>query len=122
MLLYWMNTKPKFIPSDRFLKFLHDLPDKDRAKLIGTISLIESHELYIAIRQLWVKKIEANLFEIRSIQSSNIQRAIYFHIEENNYFITLGFTKKSNKTPQRQIDSAKRIREKYLRRNTNDQE
>ncbi|MYV18067.1 type II toxin-antitoxin system RelE/ParE family toxin [Furfurilactobacillus milii] len=117
-----MNTKPKFIPSDRFLKFLHDLPDKDRAKLIGTISLIESHELYIAIRQLWVKKIEANLFEIRSIQSSNIQRAIYFHIEENNYFITLGFTKKSNKTPQRQIDSAKRIREKYLRRNTNDQE
>ncbi|QLE61642.1 addiction module toxin RelE [Furfurilactobacillus rossiae] len=81
MLLYWMNTKPKFIPSDRFLKFLHDLPDKDRAKLIGTISLIESHELHIAIRQLWVKKIEDNLFEIRSIQSSNIQRAIYFHIK-----------------------------------------
>ncbi|MYV04575.1 MULTISPECIES: type II toxin-antitoxin system RelE/ParE family toxin [Furfurilactobacillus] len=115
-----MNTKPKFIPSDRFLKFLRNLSDKDRAKLVGTISLIESHELYVAIRQLWVKKIEDNLFEIRSIQSNNIRRAIYFHIEENNYFITLGFTKKSNKTPQRQIDSAKRIRAKYLRRNDND--
>ena len=51
-----------------------------------------------------------NLFEIRSKVGSNIQRALYFHVHNGNYLITHGFTKKTNKTPKREIEHAKRVR------------
>lgn len=57
----------------------------------------------------------AILYEIRSKVSSNIQQALYFHVVEENYLITNGFTKKTQKTPQREIEHAKRIKEEYLK-------
>lgn len=61
----------------------------------------------------WVKKIEKDFYEIRVKRGSNIQRVIYFHIFGNRYLITHGFTKKSTKTPIKEIVRAKAIREKY---------
>ena len=51
---------------NEFKQFLDQLPDKDAAKLIATIQNIENNGLIIAERQLWVKKLENNLYEIRS--------------------------------------------------------
>lgn len=59
---------------NEFKQFLDQLPDKDAAKLIATIQNIENNGLIIAERQLWVKKLENNLYEIRSKRASNIQR------------------------------------------------
>ncbi|WP_436896562.1 type II toxin-antitoxin system RelE/ParE family toxin [Mammaliicoccus sciuri] len=42
----------------------------------------------------WVKKLENNLYEIRSKRGNNIQRVIYFRVVDNRYVITHGFTKK----------------------------
>ncbi|MFC6180543.1 type II toxin-antitoxin system RelE/ParE family toxin [Lactiplantibacillus daowaiensis] len=44
-------------------------------------------------------KTDPNLFEIRSKQSTNIQRVIYFHFFENHYVITHAFTK-NHRRPQ----------------------
>ncbi|WP_369333256.1 type II toxin-antitoxin system RelE/ParE family toxin [Haloferax sp. Atlit-19N] len=40
---------------------------------------------------------------------------MYFQKVDNEYIITHGFTKKSQKTPSREIEHAKRIIEKYKR-------
>jgi len=59
------------------------------------------------------KEADNNLYELRSKVGSNIQRAMYFHVEENDYIITHGFTKKSQKTPLKEIDRGKYLREEY---------
>lgn len=66
---------------DEFKAFLDALPSRDAAKLVTTISKIEEYGLRTSERQKWVKKIESNLYEIRSKFGSNIQRAIYFMLK-----------------------------------------
>lgn len=100
----------KFRQSEEFEKFVLKLPKKDRVKLLATIKSIQEHGLEVAISMQWVKKLEKNLYKIRSKHSSNIQRGIYFQLNETDFYITHGFTKKTQKTPQREIDKAKRIR------------
>ncbi|MBB1124021.1 type II toxin-antitoxin system RelE/ParE family toxin [Limosilactobacillus albertensis] len=98
---------------DEFEEYLDSLSDKDAAKLLAVINNIEEQGLSIAERQKWTKKLESNLYEIRSKHSSNIQRAIYFHWENNKYVITQGFTKKTQKTPRREIRKGLRRRNIY---------
>lgn len=61
----------------------------------------------------WVKKLDEEIFEIRSKVSSNIQRALYFHVVDNRYAITHGFTKNPPKTPKAQIEHAKRLKAEF---------
>ena len=70
---------------------------QNRIKLLTTIQKIEEEGIQIAIRMKWVKKLDNNLYEIRSKFGSNIQRAIYFQKVNNEYIITHGFTKKLKK-------------------------
>lgn len=74
---------------------MDSLPTKDAAKLVTIIRKIETYGLLVAERQKWTKKLENNLYEVRSKRASNIQRAIYFQFKDNKYIITNGFTKKS---------------------------
>ncbi len=46
--------------------------------------------IQITICMKWVKKLDNNLYEIRSKFVSNIQRAIYFLKVNNEYIITHG--------------------------------
>lgn len=86
---------------DEFDEWLRQLPIKDRAKLLQVITDTQEQGLLVAQRMTWVKKIESvkNLYELRSKISSNIQRALYFHVKGPRYVITYGFTKKTKKTP-----------------------
>lgn len=100
---------------NEFEDYLDSLPDKDAAKLLAVINNIEEQGLSVAERQKWTKKLETNLYEIRSKYASNIQRAIYFHWENNRYIITHGFSKKTKKTPKREIKKGLRRRGIYER-------
>lgn len=101
--------------TSEFEDFLSSIPEKDSAKLLATISKTEEHGLLVAQRMEWVKKLDTELFELRSKVGSNIQRAIYFQKIENQYLITHGFTKKQQKTPKSEIDHAKAVKERYER-------
>lgn len=101
---------------NEFKRYLDQLADKDAAKLIATIQNIENNGLIIAERQLWVKKLENNLYEIRSKRSSNIQRAIYFQVQGSQYLITNAFTKKMQKTPESEKKIARNRRSKYFKK------
>lgn len=111
--------KPKFIsytrPNGRneFEEFYNSLPTKDRNKLRATIDMIEKAGIQPAIQLEWVKKLNSEIYEIRSKISSNIQRALYFHIKNNQYIITHGFTKKTQKTPIKEIIRAKQIKQEF---------
>lgn len=97
-----------------FESYVDTLPDKIAAKLLARIIEIEENGLQTSIKMKWIKKLDKNLYEIRTKFGSNIQRAIYFQKIGNQYIITHGFTKKTQKTPKKEIDRAKRIRKGYL--------
>lgn len=63
----------------------------------------------------WIKKIDSDVFEIRSKASSIIQRALYFHVSGNRYVINHGFTKKTQNTPASEIDHAKMLKKNSTR-------
>jgi phage-related protein len=60
------------------------------------------------------------VFELRSKQSSNIQRAIYFREIANKYIITHGFTKKADVTPESEKIHARNMRQQYKERIENE--
>lgn len=111
--------KPKFEfytrPNGRmeFQEFLDKLPKKDKEKLLTVIASIQEYGLLISQRMEWVKKLDDDIFEIRSKVSSNIQRALYFHVIDDRYIITHGFTKKTQKTPKVQIEHAKQLKAEF---------
>ena len=102
--------------NDLFDGFLKTLDEKQADKIVERLIQIENHGLQTAIKMKWVKKIDKNLYEIRVKFRSNIQRVFYFQKENNQYVITHGFTKKTQKTPPKEITRANRLRDQYLRR------
>lgn len=115
--------KPKFEFYTRlngrteFIEFLQSLPQKDKQKLLATISVIQEQGLLVAQRMKWIKKLDSDIFEIRSKVSSNIQHALYFHVIDNRYVITHGFTKKSQKTLASEIRHAKELKKEFVENN-----
>ena len=105
--------------SSEFLTFIQALPTKDRVKLLAVISKTEQYGIEVAIKMKWVKKLRNNLYELRSQSGSNIQRALYFHLVGNVYMITHAFTKKTDKSPTKEIEHAINLRENYLNKRDN---
>lgn len=111
--------KPKFISYTRpnghneFEEFYNSLPIKDRNKLRAKIDMIEEAGIQASIQLEWVKKLDSEINEIRSKVSSNIQRALYFHVKNNQFIITHGFTKKTQKTPIKELERAKQIKYEF---------
>lgn len=115
--------KPKFEFYERpnghneFLEFLENLPQKDQAKLMAVIYKVQIHGLLTAIKMKWVKKVDDNIFELRSEVGNNIQRALYFYWNGDRYIITHEFSKKTQKTPRKEILHALAIYKEFEEEN-----
>ncbi|WP_411162804.1 type II toxin-antitoxin system RelE/ParE family toxin [Lactobacillus johnsonii] len=97
-----------------FQEYLSELNEKERAKLLARIYMISLNGIKVGIEHDWVKPLEKNLYEIRSRVSNNQYRGIYFHVDGDHYVITHGFTKKTRKTPLKEIEHAKTLRTEYF--------
>lgn len=97
-----------------FVEYLDSLDVKAKAKLLARINMVATYGLSAGIQHNWVKPLEKNLYEIRSRVSNNQQRGLYFHVDGVHYVITHGFTKKTQKTPPREINHAKELRDEYF--------
>ena len=81
-----------------------------------------THELAILaqrgnqLREPKSKPLKDGIFELRIKETSNIHRMLYFFIVGSEIIVTHGFTKKTQKTPDGEIDRAKKYREDYLAR------
>lgn len=98
------------------LSFIEELNIKDSEKLLLTIEKIEEYGIEVSKKMKWIKKLDGEIFEIRSKIGTNIQRCLYFQKVDNIFLITHGFTKKTQKTPKNEINHAKQLMNRYKER------
>lgn len=95
-------------------EFLLSLDKKMRAKMADTISILQDNGY--ELREPYSKHLSEGIFELRAKVGSDITRVLYFFYVDKHIILTNGFIKKTQKTPQREIDRAKRYRADYLQR------
>lgn len=93
-------------------EFLDSLPGKLASKAISKIELLK--EYGYRLKEPDTKKVSDEIWEIRVKQSSNIVRIFYFFFDGDKAILTNGFVKKTNKTPIREIEKAKKYRKDYI--------
>lgn len=97
------------------LEYLLGIDAKLRAKAYSEIKLLQEHGIYL--REPYVKPIKGkniqNLFELRVKFSSDISRIFYFLFKENRFVLLSGFTKKTQRTPIKEIEKALKYKRDY---------
>jgi phage-related protein len=100
------------------LGFIQSLPAKHRAKIEREIDLLE--EFGINLTYPHTRKIEgenySGLWELRIQFASDISRIFYFIHLGNTFVLLSGFLKKTNKTPTKELELAKKYMLDYIRR------
>ena len=94
------------------LLFLNTLEVKLRAKAFRDLKLLE--EKGTELRLPYSEHLDDGIFELRTKQGTNIIRNLYFFFVGNKIIVTHGFRKKTQKTPQGEIERAKEYRKDYL--------
>lgn len=92
-------------------EFLDTLSDKVVQKIIAVLELVETQT---AIPAKFFKKLsDTELWECRIRWESNIYRLFCFFDRDDKVVVTSGFVKKTQKTPQREIQKAEAYRRQY---------
>jgi phage-related protein len=87
-------------------EWLQGLSIKTQAKILRNLSLLETFDLNL--KQPYVKPLEDQLHEIRTKDTQGIYRVIYFAYKNKEFIMLNGFTKKTQKTPRKEIELAKK--------------
>ena len=87
-------------------EFLDGLDNKMRAKMIRTVELLRDYGY--ELREPYSKHLNDGIFELRAKVSTDITRVLYFFASGRKAILTHGFVKKTQKTPPREIEQAKR--------------
>lgn len=95
-------------------EFLDSLPAKHQSKAFREIELLA--ECGTALKEPHVKHIEEDIWELRIKFSSDISRIFYIVWQRDTLVLLHGFVKKTQKTPPREIETAKKRAEDYKRR------
>lgn len=99
--------------SSPFREWMDGLDRREQAKVYATIRNVERYGIGTALRNEWVKKLDADIWEVRAQLGGNAQRAPFFFVCGNTCVITHGFSKKTPKTPRRELRRAHRIMARY---------
>ena len=95
-------------------EFLDKLPEKHHAKALRDIDVLEKYGS--ALTEPHVKHIKGKLWELRIKSASDISRIFYFFRVGKNIVLLHGFVKKTQKTPNREIETANTYLEDCQRR------
>ena len=101
---------------DLVANFLSSLPPNLQAKALCEIELLA--EFGNALKEPYVKHISGDIWELRIRFSSDISRIFYFTWRAETIVLLHGFVKKTQKTPPREIEIAKKRMEDYKRRHS----
>ena len=96
-------------------EFIRSLPDKMRAKVYREIDLLKVYGYQLGEPHAKALKNTEGLKELRIKIATNICRIFYFHYKDMVYVATSGYIKKSNKTDEREINRALRIRSEFIK-------
>jgi len=98
-------------------EFILSQEKKMRMKIYRTLLLLE--EFGNELREPYSKLIEEGIFELRIKEGTHISRVMYFFIKGRKIILTNGFVKKTQKTPRKEIELAKKHRMEYENRREN---
>lgn len=92
---------------------------KMQAKIFMALEFLE--EKGPMLREPFSKPLGEGIFEVRAKQGTDISRVLYFFVVGKkviltNGFVKNGFVKKTQKTPPREIEKAKRYRADHQQR------
>jgi phage-related protein len=97
---------------DHFEKFFVKQTQKVKDKIIWTLELIEDIE---HVPKTYLDIIEDKLYEVRVKQGSNIFRIFCFFDKNKLVILMNGFQKKTQETPKKEIEKARRIMKEYFK-------
>ena len=93
-----------------FEAFMKTLSAKEQRKVDYVVSLLASQN---RLPTKFIKHIDDELYELRVMWENNIYRVFFIFDEGDVVVLFSGFQKKTQKTPQSEIDKAIRIKEAY---------
>ena len=93
-----------------FESFMQKLPVNAQEKIQYGLLILKTQE---RLSVKYVKLIKDGLFELRIEYAGNIYRVFFIFDEGNIVVLFNGFQKKTQKTPDREIDKAIRIKNEY---------
>lgn len=93
-----------------FERFMQELTEKEQLKIKYGLLLLKSHD---KISTKFVKHISNGIYELRTLYNGNIFRVFFIFDDGNVVVLFNGFRKKTQKTPQNEIELAIRIKESY---------
>ena len=96
-------------------EFLDKLPVKHHAKALRDIDVLEKYGTTLV--EPHVKHLKGKLWELRIKSASDISRIFYFIPVGKDIVLLHGFVKKTQKTPNREIEIANTYFDDYQRRN-----
>jgi phage-related protein len=101
-------------------RYIDSLDAKQAKKVAWVLNIVESLD---QVPTDYLKKLKStdDIWEVRVQLTSNIFRLLGF-IEDKRLILTNGFTKKTQKTPRREIDKAEHRKANYITRKRNKNE
>ena len=93
-----------------FESFMQTLTEKEQEKVQYGLMLLKTQE---RLPKKFVKLIRDGIFELRTEFGGNIFRVFFIFDEGNIVVLFNGFQKKTQKTPQGEIEKAIKIKEAY---------
>ena len=101
------NTNP-------MIEFLDSLSINERALVYKNIEkLIEYKNNNYRLSEKFSKPLQDGIFELKVDLQNKTSRSLYFYEKNQMIIFTNGFIKKSKKTPRKEIQKAKKIKETY---------
>jgi len=94
--------------------FIDKMPENARLKLLYNIELVRNG---VKDDRIFKKLEDSNIWEFRSEYNNQSYRLLAFWDKKQNSLVvaTNGFTKKTRKTPRKEIVRAENIRKEYLK-------
>ena len=93
-----------------FTDFISSISEVEARKIFYVLDMLKMQE---RLSTKFIKHIEEGIFELRAEHGGNIFRVFFIFDEGNIVLLFNGFQKKSQKTPRKEIDQAKKLKDEY---------
>lgn len=93
-----------------FVDFINSVPKEVARKIYYSIDILKTQE---RVSTKFVKHLKEGVYELRAEYNSNIFRVFFIFDEGNIVLLLNGFQKKSQKTPQKEINLAVKLKNEY---------
>ena len=93
-----------------FTDFISSISELEARKVFYVLDMLKMQE---RLSTKFVKHIDDGIFELRAEHGGNIFRVFFIFDEGNIVLLFNGFQKKSQKTPRKEIEQAKKLKIEY---------